>query len=103
MSKKFRYDHSSTIIDYMETYFKKKPKDCILYSEDGTGFEIHKELFGQTEFMRKLLKSAKDYGSTSVVQWLRIQKSSFLSAMIHYLKNKVGLVDFANAHGVVMF
>ena len=67
MSKKFRYDHSSTIIDYMETYFKKKPKDCILYSEDGTCFEIHKELLGQTEFMRKLLKSAKDYGSTSAV------------------------------------
>ena len=65
MSKKFRYDHSSTIIDYMETYFKKKPKDCILYSEDGTCFEIHKELLGQTEFMRKLMKSARDYGSTS--------------------------------------
>ena len=75
MSKKFKYDHSSTIIDYMETYFKKKPKDCILYSEDGTGFEIHKELLGQTEFMRKLLKSAKDYGSTSaVLTYLKIQK-----------------------------
>ena len=24
-------------------------------------------------------------------------------AMIHYLKNKVGVVDFANAQGVVMF
>ena len=55
MSRKFKYDHSSTIIDYMETYFKKKPKDCIIYSEDGTGFEIHKELLGQTEFLRKLL------------------------------------------------
>ena len=56
MSKKFEYD-----------FFKKKPKDCILYSEEGTGFEIHKELLGQTEFMRKLLKTAKDYGSTSEV------------------------------------
>ena len=25
------------------------------------------------------------------------------SKMIHYLKNKVGVVDFANAQGVVMF
>ena len=24
-------------------HFKKKPKDCILYSEDGTSFKIHKE------------------------------------------------------------
>ena len=74
MSKKFKFDHSSTIIDYMETYFKKKPKDCILYSEDGTGIEIHKELLGQTEFMRKLLKSAKDYGSTGAVH-ARVFKS----------------------------
>ena len=34
--------------------------------------------------------------------------SSFLLAVhitgvIHYLKNKVGVVDFANAQGVVMF
>ena len=28
---------------------------------------------------------------------------SISMAMIHYLKNKVGVVDFANARGVVMF
>ena len=52
MSKKFEYDH-----------FKKKPKDCILYSEDGTSFKIHKELLGhlhQTDFFRKMLISTKD-------------------------------------------
>ena len=27
----------------------------------------------------------------------------FVFTMIHYLKNKVGVVDFANAQGVVMF
>ena len=26
-----------------------------------------------------------------------------IAVMIHYLKNKVGVVDFANAQGVVMF
>ena len=26
-----------------------------------------------------------------------------VEAMIHYLKNKVGVVDFADAQGVVMF
>ena len=26
-----------------------------------------------------------------------------MKTMIHYLKNKVGVVDFANAQGVVMF
>ena len=33
-----------------------------------------------------------------------IEKSDLLKeTMIHYLKNKVGVVDFANAQGVVMF
>ena len=40
--------HSDSINDFMESYFKNKPPDCILYSEDGIEFEIHKELFGQT-------------------------------------------------------
>ena len=29
--------------------------------------------------------------------------TSYCTVMIHYLKNKVGVVDFANAQGVVMF
>ena len=30
-------------------------------------------------------------------------KDTFKYVMIHYLKNKVGVVDFANAQGLVMF
>ena len=30
-------------------------------------------------------------------------RETLVIAMIHYLKNKVGVVDFANAQGVVMF
>ena len=55
MSKKFKFDHLSAILDYKETYFKNKPEDCILYAEDGTDFKIHKEVLGQTEFLRKVL------------------------------------------------
>ena len=55
MSKKFKFYHLSAILDYRETYFKNKPEDCILYAEDGTVFKIHKELLGQTEFLRKVL------------------------------------------------
>ena len=55
MSKKFKFDHLSAILDYKETYFKNKPEDCILYAEDGTDFKIHKEMLGQTEFLRKIL------------------------------------------------
>ena len=40
----------------MEFYLKNKTPDCILYSEEGTEFKTHKELLGQTRFMRRLLK-----------------------------------------------
>ena len=43
----------------MDSYITKKKADCVLYSEDGSEFKIHKELFGQTEFMREILKSAQ--------------------------------------------
>ena len=55
MSKKFIFDHFSAIIDYKDVYFKKKSEDCILYAEDGTAFKIHKEVLGQTVFLRKIL------------------------------------------------
>ena len=51
-------DHTFTIDEYMDSYLSNKPGDCILYSEDGSQFKIHKELFGQTEFMRQILTSA---------------------------------------------
>mgnify|MGYP001317327713 FL=1 len=46
--------------DYMDTYLKNKSRDCILYSEDGSKFKVHKELFGQTQFLRKILSSANE-------------------------------------------
>ena len=52
-------EHTSCIEDYMDLCIAKKQGDCILYSEDGSQFKIHKEVFGQTEFMRQILKSAK--------------------------------------------
>ena len=46
------------IKDYMGSYLGKKTPDCILHSEDGAEFKIHKELLCQTQFMRKLLEKA---------------------------------------------
>ena len=41
-------------------YLRLHPPDCCLYSEDGSRFEIHKELLGQTAFLRKILDSTKN-------------------------------------------
>ena len=58
---------SDSIKDYMESYLKNKPPDCFLYSEDGTQFKTHKELFGQTKFMREILKSANCCGAVEII------------------------------------
>ena len=49
----------STIENYKELYFMKKSPDCVLYSEEGTKFEIHRELLGSTPFLRNILHSAQ--------------------------------------------
>ena len=62
ISKMFLLKNSqycNSVRDFMESYLKSKPPDCILYSEDGLECKTHKELFGQTKFTRELLKSSK--------------------------------------------
>lgn len=54
-------DNYGPTIQDLNTYLKDKPADCILYSEDGAEFKIHKEVMAQTEFLRKILRSTKDY------------------------------------------
>jgi len=41
-------------------YITNKPIDCILYSENGEQFKIHKEFLCQTSFLRKMISSAKE-------------------------------------------
>ena len=41
----------------MDSYFRQKPPDCSLFSKDGCEFPVHKELFYQTKFMRRMIKS----------------------------------------------
>ena len=49
--------HCNSISNYLMPYLRKKNPDVIFYSEDGTEFKTHKELLGQTRFMRELIKS----------------------------------------------
>ena len=53
-------DHVSAMENDMDFYLKMKPRDCILYSNDGGKFKIHKEVLGQTKFMRDILKSLNE-------------------------------------------
>ena len=84
MLKKFKYDNLSAIISYMETYFMMKPKDCILYSEDGTDFKIHKELLGQTEFLRKMFVAAS-HQCCGTIEIICPCTKEELARLVHFL------------------
>ena len=58
---------SVDIHNSFEIFLKNKTPDCIIYSEDGAKFRTHKELFGQTKFMRELLKSQSCCGLLEVI------------------------------------
>ena len=72
------------IEDYLDSYLTKKPADCILYSEDGSPFKIHKELFGQTEFLRQILTSYKGQ-CCSMMEILCPCKKDDLQHLVHFL------------------
>ena len=57
---KFR-DQIASFESHLDFYLKNKSTDCILYSEDGSKFKVHKELLGQTDFLRKILSGTKDH------------------------------------------
>ena len=53
-------NHTATIGDCFDVYLKNKPSNCILYSQDGGEFKIHKEILCQTQFLREILMSTKE-------------------------------------------
>ena len=46
--------------DWNWLFFNNKESDCILYSEDGHEFRIHKEILSQTRKMQNILSSSKE-------------------------------------------
>ena len=77
-------EYTSTIDEYMDSYLSNKPGDCILYSEGGSQFKIHKELFGQTEFMRQILTSAEGQ-CCSMIEIFCPCKKEDLRHLVHFL------------------
>ena len=53
-------DHLPTIEVSLKLYLKDQLADCFLYAIDGSVFKVHKAIFGQTDFQRKILSCAKE-------------------------------------------
>ena len=88
-------NHIFLIEEYQELYFRKKPPDCIIYSEEGAKFEIHKELFCQTPFLRDILISAQDH-CCGTIEILCPCSTKCLNHLIRFLYN--GEIRCANKY-----
>ena len=79
-------NHIPLLGTYIETFFKNKIADCVLYSEDGAIFKIHKQIFCQTDFLREILTSAKENCYENLVIFCPCTKEE-LSHLINFLYN----------------
>jgi hypothetical protein len=77
-------NHISMLEDYQELFFTKKMPDCILFSEEGTKFEIHKELLSQTQFLRNILISVQDQ-CCGIIEILCPCSTKYLEILVHFL------------------
>ena len=77
-------DQIASIENYLDFYLKNKSRDCILFSEDGSKFKVHKELFGQTNFLREILSSNKNQCCGTVEIICPCSKDE-LSSLVNFL------------------
>ena len=77
-------DQSASFESYFEVYLKNKSTDCILYSEDGSKFKVHKEMFGQTNFLREILSSTKEHCCGTIEVLCPCSKEE-LSSLVNFL------------------
>ena len=59
MVKLMKNDFHGINGDFIKSFYSKKQADCILYSNEGSQFEIHKEILCQSKFMCNLLSDSE--------------------------------------------
>ena len=77
-------DQIASFESYMDLYLKNKSTDCIIYSEDGSKFKVHREMFGQTDFLREILSSTKEHCCGSIEVFCPCSKEE-LSHLVNFL------------------
>ena len=45
------------LVDHMELYFKERPPDCSLFSQENLEAKVHKEILYQTPYLCEMVKS----------------------------------------------
>ena len=70
--------------DHMKSFFRQKETDCILFSEEGIEFNIHKEILCQTDFLRNILSSSEENSLNMLTVFCPCSKMD-LERMINFL------------------
>ena len=65
--------------DLQESFFRLKEADCVLYSQEGTKFKIHKEILCQTRFSQFCSLKIKSFTSSKI-------KTSVFLETFHVIK-----------------
>ena len=70
--------------DHMESFFSKKETDAIFYSVEGVKFDVHRDVLGQTDFLRNILSCSKNCGCNTIEVFCPFSKYD-LECMIKFL------------------
>ena len=85
------------LVNSMESYFKERPPDCSLFSQDNFGIPVHKEVLYQTPFLRRMIRSFNMDSCCSKIEILCPSLSSEdLGAVVQFLySGKISRFDSA--------
>ena len=83
------------LVSSMDSYFKERPPDCSLFSQDNFEIPVHKEVLYQTSFLRRMIQSFNMDSCCSKIEILcpSLSKEE-LRAIVQYLySGKISCFD----------
>ena len=82
----------------MESFLKNKETDCVLYSIEGTKFNIHKEIIVQSKLLRNISLNLNDWGYQNIEIFCPCNEEE-LESILDFLYN--GTSSFDNERDAV--
>ena len=79
----------------------KRGLECFWLKNDDKKWSFHSDILQEIQNVKVVVFPLNFWNATVIWQFFRVILNFFYEC--YYLKNKVGVVDFANAQGLVMF
>ena len=81
-------------VQYLQEYTSRKTPDVKIHSNDGFFFEVHKEVFGQTKFLRLLMANAACCPNDEVVVFMPDITRHVLQKTVQFFYS--GTIEYEN-------